>query len=707
MEERATESVLNRIVELTSAKRSGDGWLGRCPAHDDKKASLSIALKEGKILLHCFASCGCTFERIRDSLPEDIREGLSGRATKLKVVTGRTKRNIIATYKYTDEHGATLYEILRYDIGEQKCGVRREVSGKFVYDAKGVRRVLFELPRLRAASKGQWVFICEGEKDATTLNDLGFIATTNPFGAKNWKDDDGIRFGKEFVGRDVVICEDNDDAGRERTGLILPTLAGAKSIRAIGFEKMPPGSDVSDFLSPLKSSPETAKETWTTYVLENARELEVPKTAPVSEGKKTASRNEYIELTKKHITEFRRDILSDTFYGKHKDEWIPAKGILPIVRSEMRAFGKYFFPLSALDDHLEWYASTIEPSLLIDIPAWDKTDRVAQICEHLEFENVDAQVFYEAILHWGAQMFRRIKDPSIQPILPIIHGGQGAGKDALIQTLVGELGDYFMNLDIRSGNTTETERQLPRAICFNISEFDRVARIESSTLKYLLNTPFTSVRDPYEYAVKKRPVRASFIASCNTKDVLLDSTGARRYWFFAVKTCGFEMQQSGENLWCGTGKLNTFTKGKGGYPGMFIRKNFRAERMQILSQFQYLAESGWSPTSKALEIATATVNPLVPESIDDQIVSEFKDMLEELAKEKENVVRSSKGKRFVPNMYCTPIIDKISKSFNTTGWRVRRSLSIAGLRTHDGSTRGFFLTDSPSEKGPAEEYEEP
>jgi putative DNA primase/helicase len=32
-------------------------WMARCPAHDDKDPSLSVALRDGRVLLHCFAGC--------------------------------------------------------------------------------------------------------------------------------------------------------------------------------------------------------------------------------------------------------------------------------------------------------------------------------------------------------------------------------------------------------------------------------------------------------------------------------------------------------------------------------------------------------------------------------------------------------------------------------------------------------------------------
>jgi putative DNA primase/helicase len=43
---------------LQGARRSGDGWMARCPAHDDRKPSLSLRDSgEGKPLVYCHAGC--------------------------------------------------------------------------------------------------------------------------------------------------------------------------------------------------------------------------------------------------------------------------------------------------------------------------------------------------------------------------------------------------------------------------------------------------------------------------------------------------------------------------------------------------------------------------------------------------------------------------------------------------------------------------
>ena len=52
----AIDDVLSR---LDAVKRTGDGrWRARCPAHDDRRPSLSLReMPDGRILMRCLAEC--------------------------------------------------------------------------------------------------------------------------------------------------------------------------------------------------------------------------------------------------------------------------------------------------------------------------------------------------------------------------------------------------------------------------------------------------------------------------------------------------------------------------------------------------------------------------------------------------------------------------------------------------------------------------
>jgi hypothetical protein len=49
---------VKRLIDLLNAKRNGNGWKAKCPAHDDRQPSLSIHEgADGRVLLKCFAGC--------------------------------------------------------------------------------------------------------------------------------------------------------------------------------------------------------------------------------------------------------------------------------------------------------------------------------------------------------------------------------------------------------------------------------------------------------------------------------------------------------------------------------------------------------------------------------------------------------------------------------------------------------------------------
>jgi len=49
------EVLLGRLEGVRPA--GPNSWVARCPAHDDRDPSLSVSVKEGRVLIHCFAGC--------------------------------------------------------------------------------------------------------------------------------------------------------------------------------------------------------------------------------------------------------------------------------------------------------------------------------------------------------------------------------------------------------------------------------------------------------------------------------------------------------------------------------------------------------------------------------------------------------------------------------------------------------------------------
>ena len=85
--------------------------------------------------------------------------------------------------------------------------------------------------------------MCEGEKDADRVGGLGYCATT--VAAGKWT----AECVTALAGRDVIILEDNDNAGRAKALATAQALHGtAKTIRIVSLPGLPDKGDVSDWL---------------------------------------------------------------------------------------------------------------------------------------------------------------------------------------------------------------------------------------------------------------------------------------------------------------------------------------------------------------------------------------------------------------------------------------------------------------------------
>jgi len=54
------------IGKALRGRKTGSGWLCRCPAHDDRTPSLSVTDKDGRVLVHCLT--GCRQDAVIDAL---------------------------------------------------------------------------------------------------------------------------------------------------------------------------------------------------------------------------------------------------------------------------------------------------------------------------------------------------------------------------------------------------------------------------------------------------------------------------------------------------------------------------------------------------------------------------------------------------------------------------------------------------------------
>jgi 5S rRNA maturation endonuclease (ribonuclease M5) len=153
---------------------------------------------------------------------------------------------ILATYDYTDEHGALLFQVLR-KAGKQFPQRRPDGLGGWTWNLNGTARVLYRLPNLANDDADRTVYVVEGEKDVEALERLGHLATCNPMGAGKWGAV-AVSARHHLRGRDVVVIADADEPGRKHARDVEASLRDV--VRSIRVVQCPaPHKDVSDLLA--------------------------------------------------------------------------------------------------------------------------------------------------------------------------------------------------------------------------------------------------------------------------------------------------------------------------------------------------------------------------------------------------------------------------------------------------------------------------
>jgi hypothetical protein len=240
----AYERLLDR---LDGVRRNDSKASARCPvpAHDDKRASLSVAVAEQFAGVVAKCQVGCTFEDIMTAVKLTVGDGFDNPRDAQRGYT------VTDEYPYHDETGKVLYVKERRWPKEFRQYVPLPGGGK-QWNLNGVRRVLFGLPELRAAIEaGQDIYIAEGEKDAQALRKAGVAATTWTEGA--WKPGASPKWRAEYTqqlegAENIFLVQDRDDPGRITSTDIRAALLRNGFGNVMIMEPVK-GKDVSDHLN--------------------------------------------------------------------------------------------------------------------------------------------------------------------------------------------------------------------------------------------------------------------------------------------------------------------------------------------------------------------------------------------------------------------------------------------------------------------------
>lgn len=299
------------LGRLSGVRPSGAGWAARCPAHEDRRSSLSIALGDGgRVLLYCHV--GCSAEAVveavglsmRDLMPPTERNGR--RASKGRPANGKPiERNgkprgrgrafltmvqaqaVLSlgiegngakalpshTWTYLTAAGEPAGAVLRWDtpLGKEIRPLAFR-DGCWFLGAMASPRPLFNLPALAEADL---VLLVEGEKCCDAAARLGFHSTTWPGGAAAAHLAD---FGP-LAGKHVALLPDADEAGRramEAAGRALLALDPPAHVAWLDLPGLGPGEDIADWAAAREAIKPPAVRNELRHLLATAKPWEPP-----------------------------------------------------------------------------------------------------------------------------------------------------------------------------------------------------------------------------------------------------------------------------------------------------------------------------------------------------------------------------------------------------------------------------------------------
>jgi 5S rRNA maturation endonuclease (ribonuclease M5) len=211
-------SAYERLREALSAAGStvvdnGHGQLrAQCPAHEDRKPSLSVRAVEGSVLLYCHA--GCDVDQILDQL-------------------GWEPADLFDNRRHVDYH---------YPGGRV---VRRLPDKQFPQRGNKSDRSLFHADRIGDAED---VLVVEGEKDVHAAEAVGAAAVCAAMGAGKAH----LADWSALAGKRVTVVPDADEAGRKHAEQVATLLhqAGAASVQ---IARTAVGKDLADHIAAGKT----------------------------------------------------------------------------------------------------------------------------------------------------------------------------------------------------------------------------------------------------------------------------------------------------------------------------------------------------------------------------------------------------------------------------------------------------------------------
>jgi hypothetical protein len=453
---------------------------------------------------------------------------------------------IIATYPYTDEQDALLFEVVRFDTTDplQRFKQRRpDGNGGWIWKTKGTRQVLYRLPALISAVKAnQRVLVCEGERDANTAVRLGYAATTNPGGVKKWKKD----YDEFFRNADVVVVSDNDanGEGQAHAGTVALRLSKiAASVRVVMF----PVKDLSQWADAggTREQLEALIDAVPAQAKTEPTEAEQPGEA--EKGKYMVGKSALASNVGNVLLALEQEPEITNAFGF--DEMLRTEVLLrPLFQADPTFISR---PLTdadvcAVQAWLQWFGfrrvgkDAVHEAInkhardhafhpvreYLDGLKWDGKGRLGTWLSH--YLGVEQNEYVEQVgTMFLIAMVARICRPGCKlDYMLVLEGDQGTLKSSACAVLAGK---YFSD-QLPDITSKEAFQHLRGKWLVEVAELRAYRRAAIDHFKEFLVRDTERYRPPWGRKEVHEPRQCVFIGTTNKQLYLRDETGNRRFW---------------------------------------------------------------------------------------------------------------------------------------------------------------------------------
>lgn len=560
----------SNLQHFTISKRYGDKAQCRCPAHEDKQASLTITKGRKCTLFHCHA--GCSLERILTaaglSKKDTFYDTESVKTNWRAYVEGREKRKIEAVYNYVSCNGSYAFTKIRLTGKKILYGILE--NDRFTYGLprstprKSLKAIYGNIKAIeKAIAEDKPIFIPEGEKDTDTLTKQGYVSFT--YGSTNdWQAD----FAELVKGANVVILADNDKPGIDVANTILNDIQGiAKSAKIILPMPDVPKADITDYFEAGHRKAEF--EQMVNAVTETVRGV-TKYDIPITWQESKRSRDDVKELlfykidydkdgnerSKKVLQTVRNfEIIMENdelISGKIKfDEFsqqIYLMGTVPWESSKnnYRAWSSYDdsalfsilqsdYGMNSRNDYFDALKNVAMQNKfhpvrdILDSLTWDGKEHIRNLLpEYLGVEDTEYQ--YQVMRLWMLGAVSRVYKPGCKfDYTVIFKGRQGLGKSTFLQLLA--LNDNWFNDSLDSLDSDKAAQSLMGSWIIELAELKSLARTAGGvdSVKRFLTATQDKYRVPYERRADIFLRQCVFAGTTNKDDFLQDETGNRRF----------------------------------------------------------------------------------------------------------------------------------------------------------------------------------